>query len=331
MKKIMILKHLRMNGGVVMVVCVIFSVMACFISCDNTAAVPYVPSPDWSLDIVKFKNPEYKNHILARRYPANRIYDSYVSNDVPIYCVERPLWYRFEKNINKDVWVDLSNGYFLCTYLWQTIFLGRYKSYNICEFKDIIDNLVLMDDEWTAMSDTVPYILQIDTSIPTYGPQIWSIDTTCIYGLPYYTDDESHIIDSEPMAEHYVVTANSLYSFMHSSCDAVSKEFLSWEPGLQIEDGTLSREIWKNIYHYSPDFKLRIPLENSEDINFYKDRYDSLFVIISSLLKTVVESDKLPEYLEYDRKYNRVEEEKADEDNQANCTMFRYDWERKYK
>ena len=46
------------------------------ISPDGPDAYPYPPGEPWTLDIVKFKKPEYNNHVLARRFNGRYVGDS---------------------------------------------------------------------------------------------------------------------------------------------------------------------------------------------------------------------------------------------------------------
>ena len=310
---------------------ILIGVVMTFISCEwpwrngIPGATPFPPGTDWSLDIVKFKNPEYKNHILTRRYPGKYGVDSlekhvYI-NDTPCYRLDDPLTMSSDGDVlslssvyEKGQWIDLQDGYYLCHWRWQSLFCCRsnnimsaeamrfttsnhYAEYNIRNKKNGVDALFLMQSLWTSLPDTFPYTTHyryytksyFDDDIRWGGwkQDTFKIDTIFDLDFLYSTNEESRIIDKSPLAEHYVVTAKSLYSYTNAKCNMIDKLYFKYHP---LDD--------------CQRLTLELPGPFNDKVNYLK--YDSLIVRISQRLREVVESGQLQEYVEYDLRYNKV-------------------------
>lgn len=243
----------------------------------------------WTLDIVKFKNPEYKNHVMARY---NISTDSTYAITKFLITTHRP--YGHAEEI--PAWADLKEDYLLCHWRWQASFCKANRRiaerdyfllYNTNEYKrhgadssvirKFINSVVVLQDTWDMLPNS-------------FGGDV-------LYDI---TEDvmryKTLVLDSDPLLEHYVVNVHTLFKYMNQTCDAIDSCYILYSPigGHHLVDCEL---------RYLRD-ELNYPIGDDEVIyTTMYDKYDSLFGMITTMLDTIIEQGKLEEFIEYDRQH----------------------------
>lgn len=302
---------------------ILLTLVMVFAACHNEidGADSYPGGIDWALHIVKFKNSEYKNYVLSRKYTRYMTEDSlgYLYTQDSVYygmklaTIVDPtgdMDTLHTRGLYKNIWIEMPNDYLLCQRLWTDIFgyaclSGTsphyeepcyryymdgggedYLMYNVKEYKSFIDDIYLLNYTWT------------DAAISL----IQGKETSRKRGYFFVRSLNTDVKATRPFLEHYVIKAKSLFAYTNAPCSKIDEVFLGHDPSDNNYEH-LTHDLRKVSNDYAS-----FPHASESVLFYYSCKYDSLEAQMSQMLKGIIESGRLQEYIDYDLKYNNVEE-----------------------